>query len=112
MWVNPAGKHFVKISAERLSKGVENDGSGPGGEVLFFDSIDDAANKHDEVVRERKLEKSDRLNFNEDGSRIVHEDSTSTAGLEIMGGGASGVVPALSVINIKVKDRNKKEKRI
>lgn len=100
VWVNPAGKHFVKIGGERLKKDDSND-------VLYFDSTDDAAKKYDELIRERGLEKSDGLNFNEDGTRIVHEDNNPAAaagrGFEIMGGGASSVVPALSVINIKVK---------
>ena len=99
VWVNPAGKHFVKIDEERLKKDDAND-------VLYFDSTDDAAKKYDELIRERDLEKSDGLNFNEDGTRIVHQDSNPAAaavgrGLEIMGGDASSVVPALSVINIK-----------
>jgi len=109
VWVNPAGKHFVKIGGERLLKGEATDDGG-GGDDWLFDSIDDAAKKHDEIVRERGLEKSDELNFNKDGSRIVHDDGTPAAaagrGLEIMGGGASSVVPALSVINIKVLERN------
>lgn len=99
VWVNPLGKHFVKIGGDRLRLDDAND-------VTFFDSVDDAAKKHDEIVRERGLEKSDGLNFKEDGSRIVHEDTApSAASGSVMGGSASSVVPALSVINIKVNDR-------
>ena len=102
VWVNPSGKHFVKIDGERLRIGDANDS-----DVWLFDSLDEAAKKHDEIVRERGgSEKNDGLNFNEDGSRIVHDDGTPAAttgrGLEVMSGGASSVVPALSVINIKV----------
>ena len=54
---------------------------------------------------ERNEKKSHELNFKSNGKTIVYEDSTATAaagrGLEMLGGGASSVVPALSVINIK-----------
>jgi len=70
--------------------------------LLLFDGMDDAAKKYDEVVTKTKKKNAKvELNFKPDGSRIVYEDITpaSTSGL---GGSASNVVPALSVINIKV----------
>ena len=75
--------------------------SGDDSNVIYFDTADEAAKKHDEVVRAKEPKGKVEYNFNEDGSRIVYEDvsTTSTTGL---GGGASSVVPALSVINIKV----------
>lgn len=114
VWVNPEGKHFVKIGTKRLRLGNADVEENVRGDVWFFDSMDDAAKKHDEIVRERGLEKSDGLNFNEDGSRIVHEDGTapSAASGSVMGGGASSVVPALSVINIKVKFRRGQLNRV
>jgi hypothetical protein len=92
VWINQAGKHFVKISGERLSKDDE---------VLYFDNIDEAAKKHDAVHKAKKNTGKVELNFKDDGSRIIYEDvaTSSTTGL---GGSASSVVPALSVINIKV----------
>lgn len=94
VWVNQAGKHFVKITGERLT--------GPGGDdVLYFDSVDEAAKKHDSVLKTKKTSGKAEYNFKDDGSRIIYEDvsTSSTTGL---GGSASSVVPALSVINIKV----------
>jgi hypothetical protein len=105
--VNPAGKHFIKINGKRLRK--EEDGEYDDGGVFFFDTIDLAAKKHDEVAHENGIEQAEGLNFNEDGSRIVYEENTPAAaagrGLEMLGGGANSVVPALSVINIKVRNR-------
>ena len=105
VWVNPAGKHFVKINGKRLRKG--EDEKDDEGDVLFFDTIFLAAKKHDEVALERGVAIAEGLNFNKDGSRIVYEESTPAAaagrGLEMLGGGTSSVVPALSVINIKVR---------
>ena len=97
VWVNKDGKHFVKIDGEKVNK------DGNADEVLLFDACDDAAKKHDEVLCERKKAQKDaklELNFKPDGTRIVYEDVTpaSTSGL---GGSASSVVPALSIINIK-----------
>jgi hypothetical protein len=91
VWVNKAGKHFVKVNKERLT---EN------GELLLFESVDDAARKYDDVVKKQKDNKKVELNFKPDGSRIVYEDinPASTSGI---GGSAANVVPALSVINIK-----------
>jgi hypothetical protein len=94
VWVDQFGKHFVKIAGARLKK----DG---GDELLLFDSIDDAARKHDEILKKEKKGKLE-LNFKPDGSRIVYEDiaPSSTSGI---GGSATTVVPALSIINIKVR---------
>eukprot|EP00521_Asterionellopsis_glacialis_P013923 CAMPEP_0195307938 /NCGR_PEP_ID=MMETSP0707-20130614/37967_1 /TAXON_ID=33640 /ORGANISM="Asterionellopsis glacialis, Strain CCMP134" /LENGTH=1416 /DNA_ID=CAMNT_0040372193 /DNA_START=37 /DNA_END=4287 /DNA_ORIENTATION=- len=104
VWLNTAGKHFVKIKGVRLTnKGIEGDEKAE--DVLLFDAVDDAARKHDEFVSKSSGAKGAELNFRPDGSRIVYEDSTAAAaagrGLEMLGGGASSVVPALSVINIK-----------
>jgi hypothetical protein len=92
VWVNQAGKHFVKIDGERLKD--EN------GEILF-PGVEEAAKKHDEVLKSKNPEGKAEYNFKDDGIRIAYEDlsTSSTTGL---GGGAASVVPALSVINIKV----------
>lgn len=93
VWVNPEGKHFVKIDGQRVTKEDS-------GEPLLFDNIDDAARKYDELVKEDKKGTME-LNFKPDGSRVTYEDSTpSTA--SGLGGSATSVVPALSIINIKV----------
>jgi hypothetical protein len=93
VWVNQAGQHFVKINGERLAEDDSSDTS-------YFDSVDEAAKKHDAVLKEKNSGAKVEYNFT-DGSRIVYEDVTtsSTTGL---GGSAASVVPALSVINIKV----------
>lgn len=93
VWVNQAGKHFVKIDGKRLA--------GEDSKTIYFDNVEDAAKKHDATQKEKKPSGKVEYNFKDDGSRIVYEDVTtsSTTGL---GGSASNVVPALSVINIKV----------
>ena len=100
VWVNPAGKHFVKIEGTRLTERNSD-------EVLLFDTVELAAQIHDDAVKEsfddnNKVE----LNFQADGSRIPYADkntavSAAARGVEMLGGGSSSVVPALSVINIK-----------
>lgn len=97
VWVNKAGKHFVKIDGKRLNDSAESH------TLLLFDTTEEAAKKHDEVVVQAKnLKSTIELNFKPDGSKIGYEDITpaSTSGL---GGSAASVVPALSVINIKVR---------
>ena len=112
VWVNPAGKHFIKIKGKRLTEdmpeGKSNDGGSSNksnGPVQLFDSVEEAAKRFDRISKGRGLGSSSELNYREDGSRIVYEDSAAVAaagrGLEMLGGGASSVVPALSVINIK-----------
>ena len=73
-----------------------------GDDVLYFDSVDEAAKKHDSVLKSKETSGKIEYNFKDDGSRIIYEDvsTSSTTGL---GGSASSVVPALSVINIKVR---------
>ncbi|KAL3944614.1 MAG: hypothetical protein SGBAC_001326 [Bacillariaceae sp.] len=92
VWVNQAGKHFAKVDGTRIS--------GEDSEVIYFDTADEAAKKHDEVIKAKKPKGNVEYNFKDDGNRIVYEDvsTTTTTGL---GGGANSVVPALSVINIK-----------
>lgn len=93
VWVNPKGKHFVKVKNEILKAPGSDDS-------LFFDNIEEAAKKHDTALKEQGSNTKAELNFQEDGTRIVYEDvaTSSTSGL---GGSAGNVVPALSVINIK-----------
>lgn len=98
VWINPAGKHFIKIDGKRF---IDED-STVDDAVLLFDTVDDAARKYDEVIRNnKKKNQSVECNFSEDGSRIVYEDILSTT--SGLGGSAANVVPALSVINIKVR---------
>lgn len=95
VWVTKDGKHFVKQSDGTR---FEVDGT-----TSFFDSIDDAAKKYDSIVSEGSDEISKlELNFKEDGTRITYEDSTPST-QSGLGGSASNVVPALAVINIKVR---------
>lgn len=98
VWINAVGKHFIKIDGERYKNNLSVE--------ILFDNVDDAAKKYDEIVRQQKKESGKKnqkveLNFKPDGTRIIYEVITpaTTSGL---GGSASNVVPALSVINIKV----------
>ena len=102
VWVNPAGRNFVKIDGRPV---LENDA------VKLFDSPEDAARHRDDLVLLRDVTDAE-MNYRPDGTtRIVYEDKGSNSvgnivtnagrGLEMLGGGASSVVPALSVINIK-----------
>lgn len=100
VWVNKMGKHFVKIDGKKL---MENDESE---EPLLFYGMDDAARKYDEVVTKTKKDGKLELNFNPDGTRIFYEDN-NPASTSSLGGSASSVVPALSIINIKVSIQNR-----
>ena len=85
----------MKIDGKRVTISVDSD------EVLLFDTSEEAAKKHDEIMTNSKKKNAKvELNFRPDGSRIVYEDITpaSTSGL---GSSASNVVPSLSMINIK-----------
>ena len=92
VWVDQAGKYFIKIESERV---CGKDGKKP----LTFESIEEAAKKYDALVKKKDEgnEKKIEYNFKSDGTRIVYED-VSTSTTTGLGG---GVVPALSVINIK-----------
>ena len=92
VWVNSEGKHFVKVDGQLLTNPSNEEsitGSGEN-EVILFDNAEEAAKKHDVVVTEKWGNKGNelRLNFNDDGSRIVY-DTTSTAAagrnLEMLG---------------------------
>lgn len=100
VWLNTSGKHFIKVDGERLTSLPEGKG-----DLVFFGAIDEAAKKYDSILRMQKKKNHNQkmeLNFKPDGTRFLYEDITpaSTSGL---GGSAANVVPALSVINIKVR---------
>jgi hypothetical protein len=100
VWLNTSGKHFIKVDGERLMSLPEGKG-----DLVFFGAIDEAAKKYDSILRMQKKKNHNQkmeLNFKPDGTRFLYEDITpaSTSGL---GGSAANVVPALSVINIKVR---------
>eukprot|EP00957_Ditylum_brightwellii_P154059 11724570-Ditylum_brightwellii.AAC.1 len=109
VWVKPSGKYFVKVDGSPLVEELKDeDGSSDtkSNAVKLFTTAEDAAHIYDdEVKRVGKSSQSTEKNYKPDGSRIVYEDSVAgTAagrGVEMLGGGASSVVPALSVINIK-----------
>ena len=110
IWVNSAGKYFVKIDGKKLTvSDFNDDGSAakPASEhpeksdLKLFDSPELAAKAHDDVAKSRKLEKIE-LNFKADGTRITYQDNFGAPGdLEILGVDSSSIVPALSVINIR-----------
>lgn len=96
VWVSKEGTHFVKIDGKRYASPLSN-----GVATMFFESTHTAAKKYDVVVGLSKgNDDKVQLNFKEDGTRNVYEDSTSTTASGL-GGSAANVVPLLSVINIK-----------
>jgi hypothetical protein len=92
VWVDQAGKYYIKIQSQRVN--------GEGGKKpLIFESIEEAAKKYDALLKSKPKGDGTKIeyNFKPNGTRIVYEDvsTSSTTGL------GGGVVPALSVINIK-----------
>lgn len=96
VWVNQAGKHFVKINGEGLMDDT--------GKELLFPAVEDAAKQHDEALKAKNPTGKTEFNFKPDGTRIVYEDAATSSSTGI-GGAAANVVPLLSVINIKVSTR-------
>ena len=94
VWVNQAGKHFVKINGKRLTD--------DNGKEMLFPGVEEAAKKHDEYLKSTNPKGKVEYNYKPDGTRVVYED-VSTSSTTGIGGGAASVVPALSVINIKVR---------
>jgi len=107
VWVNTEGKYFVKVDGNAVTT-ASNEGDVP--TVHLFASADEASKHFDMLVSEGGNSNIE-LNFRKDGGRIVYEDASSmpnvSRGLDALGGGAISVVPALSVINIKVGDGNR-----
>ena len=100
VWVDQAGKYFIKIKSERV---CGKNGNKP----LIFESIQEAAKKCDALLKSKDTGNGTKIeyNFTPNGKRIVYEDvSTSSApglgGTSSATGLGGGVVPALSVINI------------
>jgi hypothetical protein len=90
VWVNPKGKHFVKIDEKPLTHESDEEKVFSDDSTILFDSVEEAARMHDTVMKEKmgEVKKDLKLNFKPDGSRIVY-DTTSTAAagrnLEMLG---------------------------
>ena len=80
VWVNPKGKHFVKIDDKPLMRTHDAGKTATDESIHLFDNIEEAARMYDIVVKQEGDEKKKdiKLNFKPDGSRIVY-DTTSTA---------------------------------
>lgn len=91
VWINNSGKHFIKMNGERYKENKK---------LVAFTSVEAAAKRYDEIVclTHDKSDPKILLNYKDDGSRNVYEDTAGSGGL---GGTSSNVVPALSVINIQ-----------
>jgi hypothetical protein len=90
VWVSKKGKHFIKVDSET---------------ILWFDEADDAARAYDSLVKAKSDDgniQSAELNFSSDGSRRSFYDEATQSTTSGLGGSAVSVVPALSIINIKV----------
>lgn len=103
VWVNPQGKHFVKVDGKSLKRKTGKD------KILLLDTVEEAAKKYDEIVSKTNKAENTKveLNYNPDGSRIVYED-IAPASTSSLGGSATTVVPSLSVINIRDLPRDVK----
>ncbi len=104
VWINADGKYFVKIDGKAISQ--EHTSEEESASIAFFVSAEEAAHHYDDAMKRNSDEANVELNFKEDGSRNIYEDtgtmSNVSRSLDALGGGAISVVPALSVINIKV----------
>jgi hypothetical protein len=98
VWLNTSGKHFIKVDGERLMSLPEGKGD------LVFGAIDEVKSTISILRMQKRKESQSKmeLNFKPDGTRFLLRRyyPASTSGL---GGSAANVVPALSVINIKVR---------
>jgi hypothetical protein len=99
VWVNTLGKYFTKLPGEPLKEDEPQTG------IRDFPTADDAALFYDSKAGSMQ-DPDIELNFKANGTRMMYPDTSSMAnasrGLDALGGGASSVVPALSVINLKV----------
>jgi hypothetical protein len=102
VWINADGKYFVKIDGKAISQVLEEESAS----IAFFVSAEEAAHHYDDAMKRNPDAANVEMNFKEDGIRNIYEDtgtmSNVSRSLDALGGGAISVVPALSVINIKV----------
>ena len=84
VWVDPKGKHFIKVNDKAFTHNIE-DGSG----CDFYESSEEAARTYDDIIREKGLESSLEINYKPDGSRIKYDDQATSSGvgrgLEMLG---------------------------
>jgi hypothetical protein len=104
VWFNAEGRYFIKIDGKAVTR--ESEPADESALVQWFLSAEKAACHHDEMTKTNPDNTNIELNFKEDGSRNIYEDTDTLSNigpsLDALGGGAMSVVPALSIINIKV----------
>lgn len=104
MWARNDGKSFFVKAGDNVVLDEKS-------QTLLFTSAEEAGKQYDRLIMKTGRGKGweeDELNFKADGSRIIHEDEPSSASagknadMQSAAASASSIVPALSVVNIKV----------
>ena len=83
VWVDPKGKHFVKIDGKAVTLNTDiNDQGSVENSVLLFDSVEEAAKKHDIVMKKKHGSKVKQM-------KLIFNDTISSAAagrnLEMLG---------------------------
>lgn len=89
VWVDKKGKHFIKINGKPMTNIPDSVQGSVANSIVLFDSVEEAAKKYDDVMKEKHGNKAKqmKLNFKDDGSRIFYETTSAAAGrnLEMLG---------------------------
>lgn len=103
VWVQPDGKHFIKIEGEVIEADGKEEAQ-KGVTPLLFDTAEEAAKRRDQILKDSGRAQVSEMNYKPDGSRIIHEKETGTKSTkeEVPEVGHNVIVPALAVVNIKV----------
>jgi hypothetical protein len=117
VYLMPNGKHCIKIDGKVITNNSSQEDSEEE-TPLSFDLAEEAAKRHDQILKGSGNTKESEMNYEADGSRIFHAKETAAvstrddAGALEGGTGNNAIVPALAVINIKVRQKfvTKKEK--
>ena len=98
---NPDGKFFIKIDGKPVEDDTDDERKD---KPLLFDSAEGAAKQRDQILKDKGKAEVSEMNFNPDGSRIIHEEKSETKPTKVdtEEAGRNVIVPALANIDIKV----------
>ncbi len=90
VWVDPKGKHFIKIDGKPYSHDQNSDPESESNlKRVFYDSSEQAAQTYDTIMRRNGIEDIAEMNYKSDGSRIKYDEVTTATsvgrGLEMLG---------------------------
>jgi hypothetical protein len=98
VWVSPKG-YFIKIEGKVIEDSKQDESQK--GAPLLFDTAEDAAKRHDQILKDSGRAEVSEMNYKPDGSRIFHKKQVEKDDTGTAEGSSNVIVPALAMCKLE-----------